>query len=183
MNLNNFTIKAQEAIQKAIGIAQSANQQIIEPAHLLKALMLVGENITSFLFQKLSVNMRNLELALDREIESYPKVSGGEPMLSRESNSVMQKAAEYASKMGDQYVSLEHLLLALLSEKSTASQMLKDAGVTQKHLEKAIGELRNGEKVTSQSAEDTYQSLSKYAENLIEKAREGKLDPVIGRDE
>ncbi|MDD3728042.1 MAG: ATP-dependent chaperone ClpB, partial [Dysgonamonadaceae bacterium] len=183
MNYNNFTIKAQEALQKAITLAQSANQQIIEPAHLLKALMLVGENITHFIFQKLTVNTRNLELALDREIESYPKVLGGEPMLSRETNAIMQKAADYASKMGDQYVSLEHLLLALLSEKSTASQMLKDAGVTEKHLQMAIDELRKGEKVTSQSAEDTYQSLSKYAENLIEKARDGKLDPVIGRDE
>ena len=183
MNYNNFTIKAQEALQKAITLAQSANQQIIEPTHLLKALMVIDENITSFLFQKLAVNARNLELALNKEIESYPKVSGGEPMLSRESNAVMQKAADFASKMGDQYVTLEHLLLSLLSEKSTASQMMKDAGVTQKHLEKAISELRNGEKVTSQSAEDTYQSLSKYAENLIEKAREGKLDPVIGRDE
>lgn len=183
MNYNNFTIKAQEALQKAITLAQSANQQIIEPTHLLKALMVIDENITSFLFQKLAVNARNLELALNKEIESYPKVSGGEPMLSRESNAVMQKAADFASKMGDQYVSLEHLLLSLLSEKSTASQMMKDAGVTQKHLEKAISELRNGEKVTSQSAEDTYQSLGKYAENLIEKAREGKLDPVIGRDE
>ena len=124
-----------------------------------------------------------MELALDREIESYPKVSGGEPMLTRETNQVMQKAADYASKMGDQYVSLEHLLLSLLSEKSTASQMLKDAGVTQNHLQMAIDELRKGEKVTSQSAEDTYQSLSKYAENLIEKARDGKLDPVIGRDD
>ena len=183
MNYNNFTIKAQEALQKAITLAQSANQQIIEPAHLLKALMLVGENITHFIFQKLTVNTRNLELALDREIESYPKVLGGEPMLSRETNAIMQKAADYASKMGDQYVSLEHLLLALLSEKSTASQMLKDVGVTEKHLQMAIDELRKGEKVTSQSAEDTYQSLSKYAENLIEKARDGKLDPVIGRDE
>ena len=183
MNYNNFTIKAQEALQKAITLAQSANQQIIEPSHLLKALMLVGENITSFLFNKLTVNTRNLELALDREIESYPKVSGGEPILSRETNAVMQKAADYASKMGDEYVSLEHLLLSLLSEKSTASSMLKDAGVNQKHLQMAIDELRKGEKVTSQSAEDTYQSLSKYAENLIEKARDGKLDPVIGRDE
>ena len=183
MNYNNFTIKAQEALQKAITLAQTANQQIIEPTHLLKALMLVGENITSFLFNKLGVNARNLELALDREIESYPKVSGGDPMLSRETNAVMQKAADFASKMGDQYVSLEHLLLAILSEKSTASQMLKDAGVTQNHLQLAIDELRKGEKVTSQSAEDTYQSLSKYAENLIEKARDGKLDPVIGRDE
>ena len=183
MNYNNFTIKAQEALQKAIGLAQSANQQIIEPTHLLKALMLVGENITSFLFSKLSVNTRNLQLALDKEIESYPKVSGGNPMLSRETNAVMQKAADFASKMGDQYVSLEHLLLAILNQKSTASQMLKDAGVTQNHLQMAIDELRKGEKVTSQSAEDTYQSLSKYAENLIDKAREGKLDPVIGRDE
>ena len=183
MNYNNFTIKAQEALQKAITLAQKNNQQMIEPAHLLKALMLVGENITNFLFNKLSVNSRNLELALDREIESYPKVSGGDPMLSRETNAVMQKAADYASKMDDQYVSLEHLLLALLSEKSTASQMLEDAGVTQRHLQMAIDELRKGEKVTSQSVEDTYQSLSKYAENLIEKARDGKLDPVIGRDE
>ncbi|MGV8962774.1 MAG: ATP-dependent chaperone ClpB [Candidatus Saccharimonadaceae bacterium] len=183
MNYNNFTIKAQEALQKAISLAQSGNQQMIEPTHLLKALMLVGENITNFLFQKLTVNIRNLDLALDREIESYPKVSGGEPMLSRETNAVMQKASDYASKMGDEYVSLEHLLLALLSERSTASQMMKDAGVTQKHLELAINELRKGEKVTSQSAEDTYQSLSKYAENLTDKAREGKLDPVIGRDE
>ena len=183
MNYNNFTIKAQEALQKAISLAQTANQQIIEPTHLLKALMLVGENITSFLFSKLTVNTRNLELVLDREIESYPKVSGGEPILSRETNTLMQKAADYASKMGDQYVSLEHLLLSLLSENSTASQMLKDAGVTQKHLQMAIDELRKGEKVTSQTAEDTYQSLSKYAENLTDKAREGKLDPVIGRDE
>ena len=183
MNYNNFTIKAQEALQKAITLAQSANQQIIEPAHLLKAIMLVGENITNFLFSKLSVNSRNLELALDREIKSYPKVSGGDPMLSRETNAVMQKSAHFASTMGDQYVSLEHLLLAILSEKSTASQMLKDAGVIQKHLQLAIDELRKGEKVTSQSAEDTYQSLSKYAENLTEKAREGKLDPVIGRDD
>ena len=183
MNYNNFTIKAQEALQKAIALAQSANQQIIEPAHLLKAVMMVGENITSFLFSKLSVNARNLELALDREIASYPKVSGGDPMLSREANAVMQKATDFASKMGDQYVSLEHLLLAILSEKSTASQMLKDAGVSQNDLQKAINELRKGEKVTSQSAEDTYQSLSKYAENLTEKAREGRLDPVIGRDD
>ena len=113
MNYNNFTIKAQEALQKAITLAQSANQQIIEPTHLLKALMVIDENITSFLFQKLAVNARNLELALNKEIESYPKVSGGEPMLSRESNAVMQKAADFASKMGDQYVSLEHLLLSL----------------------------------------------------------------------
>ena len=183
MNYNNFTIKAQEALQKAITLAQSANQQMIEPTHLLKAVMLVGENVTSFLFNKLSVNARNLELALDKEIASYPKVSGGDPMLSRETNTVMQKAADYASKMGDEYVSLEHLLLSLLSEKSIASQMMKDAGVTQKHLQMAIDELRKGEKVTSPSAEDTYQSLSKYAENLIDKAREGKLDPVIGRDE
>ena len=183
MNYNNFTIKAQEALQKAINLAQTGNQQMIEPTHLLKAIMMVGENITNFLFNKLSVNSRNLELALDREIESYPKVSGGEPMLTRETNQVMQKAADYANKMGDQYVSLEHLLLSILSEKSTASQMLKDAGVTQNHLQMAIDELRKGEKVTSQSAEDTYQSLSKYAENLIEKARDGKLDPVIGRDD
>ncbi len=186
MNFNNFTIKAQEAVQKAINLAQGNNQQMIEPAHLLKGgVMLVGENVTGFLFQKLGgVNGRNLEKVVDSEIESYPpRVSGGEPMLSREANAVFQKAADYASKMGDQFVSLEHLLLAILSEKNSASQMMKDAGISLSQLQSAIRDLRQGEKVTSQSAEDTYQSLGKYAVNLAEQARNGKLDPVIGRDE
>ena len=183
MNFNNFTIKAQEAVQKAIDLAQGNNQQMIEPAHLLKGVMLVGENVTSFLFQKLGVNVGQLEMVLDREIESYPRVSGGEPMLSRETNAVLQKAADFTSKMGDQFVSVEHLLMALLNEKNSASQMMKDAGISLNQLQQAIEELRKGTKVTSQSAEETYQSLGKYAVNLTERARNGKLDPVIGRDE
>ncbi|MDO5665682.1 MAG: ATP-dependent chaperone ClpB [Bacteroidia bacterium] len=183
MNFNNFTIKAQETVQKAIELVQANNQQMIEPSHVLKGTMLVGENVTSFLFQKLGVNMPSLESAVDKEIESYPRVSGGEPMLSRETNAVFAKAGDFASKMGDQYVSIEHLLLALVSERSKTSDTMKALGVSQTQLEKAIQELRKGEKVTSQSAEDTYQSLSKYAINLTERARNGKLDPVIGRDE
>lgn len=183
MNFNNFTIKAQEAVQKAIDLAQGNNQQMIEPAHLLKGVMLVGENVTSFLFQKLGVNVRQLETVLDREIESFPRVSGGEPMLSRESNAVLQKATDFTGKMGDQFVSIEHLLMALLSEKNSASLFMKDAGVSLTQLQAAVQELRKGEKVTSQTAEETYQSLGKYAVNLTERARNGKLDPVIGRDE
>ncbi|MCC8171336.1 MAG: ATP-dependent chaperone ClpB [Parabacteroides sp.] len=183
MNLNNFTIKAQEAIQQAVQLVTQRNQQVVEPAHILKGVMLTGESVVNFLFQKLGVNIANLNAVLDRQIDSYPKVSGGEPYLSRESNAVLQKAIDYSSKMGDQYVSLEHILLALLTERSTASDILKDAGVTEKDLRAAIDELRKGNKVTSQSAEDTYNALSKYAINLNERARSGKLDPVIGRDD
>ncbi|MCS2892450.1 ATP-dependent chaperone ClpB [Parabacteroides faecis] len=183
MNLNNFTIKSQEAVQQAVQLVQKNNQQVIEPVHLLKAVIMTGESITNFLFQKLGVNIQNLNMVLDRQIESYPKVSGGEPYLSSESNAVLQKAIDYSGKMGDQYVSLEHIILALFTVKSTASQILKDAGVAEKELEKAIEELRKGNKVTSQSAEDTYDSLNKYAINLNERARSGKLDPVIGRDD
>ena len=183
MNFNNFTIKAQEAVQQAVQMVTQNNQQAIEPTHLLKAVMLTGESVTNFIFQKLGVNMRNLVQVLDREIQSYPKVSGGEPYLSGDTNKVLQKAIDYSSKMGDQYVSLEPIILALFTEKSTASQMLKDAGVTEKELRLAIEELRKGNKVTSQSAEDTYEALSKYAINLNERARNGKLDPVIDRDE
>ena len=183
MNFNNFTIKAQEAVQQAAQMVTQNNQQAIEPTHLLKAVMLTGESVTNFIFQKLGVNTRNLVQVLDREIQSYPKVSGGEPYLSGDTNKVLQKAIDYSSKMGDQYVSLEPIILALFTEKSTASQMLKDAGVTEKELRLAIEELRKGNKVTSQSAEDTYEALSKYAINLNERARNGKLDPVIGRDE
>ncbi len=183
MNFNNFTIKAQEAVQKAIELAQANNQQMIETAHVLKGVMSVGENVTNFLFQKLGVNIRSLETALDKELETYPRVSGGDPMLSRETNAVFQKAADFATRMGDQYVSIEHLLLALVSERSKTSDAMKAHGIAQNQLEKAIQELRKGEKVTSQSAEDTYQSLGKYAINLTERARNGKLDPVIGRDD
>ena len=183
MNLNSFTIKSQEAVQQAVQLVQKNNQQVIEPVHLLKAVIMTGESITNFLFQKLGVNIQNLNMTLERQIESYPKVSGGEPYLSNESNAVLQKAIDCSGKMGDQYVSLEHIILALFAVKSTASQMLKDAGVTEKELEMAIEELRKGNKVTSQSAEDTYDSLNKYAINLNERARSGKLDPVIGRDD
>lgn len=183
MNFNNFTIKAQEAVQKAIEIAQGNNQQMIEPSHILKAIMIVGENVTSFLFNKLGVNSQNLERVIDAEIESLPRVSGGDPMLSRDTNAVFQKAANFTSKMGDQFVSLEHILLAIIDEKNSASKMMKDAGISINQLQAAINDLRKGEKVTSQTAEDTYQALNKYAINLIERAREGKLDPVIGRDE
>ena len=183
MNLNNFTIKAQEAVQQAVQLVTKNNQQVIEPVHLLKAVIMTGESLTNFIFQKLGVNAQNLNMVLDRQIESYPKVSGGEPYLSSESNTVLQKAIDYSSKMGDQYVSLEPIILALFTEKSTASQILKDAGVTEKELRQAIEELRKGNKVTSQSAEETYDALGKYAINLNERARSGKLDPVIGRDE
>ncbi len=183
MNFNNFTIKAQEALQKAIEIAQGKNQQMIEPIHILKAIMIVGDNVTSFLFNKLGVNSHNLEKVVDAEIESLPRVSGGDPMLGRETNAVFQKAADFTSKMGDQFVSVEHILLAILDEKNSASRMMKDTGISLDHLQAAINDLRKGEKVTSQTAEDTYQALNKYAVNLIERARDGKLDPVIGRDE
>ena len=183
MNLNNFTIKSQEAVQKAVELVTRQNQQSIEATHLLKAVILTGESVVNFLFQKLGINLQGLNAALDRKIASYPKVEGGEPYLSREANAVLQKAVDYCGKMGDQYVSLEHIILALFSEGSDASQMLKDAGMTEKELRAAIDELRKGNRVTSQSAEDTYDSLSKYAINLNERARSGKLDPVIGRDE
>ena len=183
MNLNNFTIKSQEAVQKAVELVGQQNQQSIEATHLLKAVILTGESVVNFLFQKLGINPQGLNAALDRKIASYPKVEGGEPYLSREANAVLQKAVDYCGKMGDQYVSLEHIILALFSEGSDASQMLKDAGMTEKELRAAIDELRKGNRVTSQSAEDTYDSLSKYAINLNERARSGKLDPVIGRDE
>lgn len=183
MNLNNFTIKSQEAVQQSVQLVSQRGQQVIEAAHILKAVILTGESVVNFLFQKLGVSVQNLQMVLDRQLDSYPKVSGGEPYLSSEANAVLQKAIEYSGKMGDQYVSLEHILLALLTEKSVASSMLKDAGVTEKELRLAISELRKGNNVTSQSAEDTYNSLNKYAINLNERARSGKLDPVIGRDD
>ena len=183
MNFNNFTIKSQEAVQQSVQLVSQRGQQVIEAAHILKAVIMTGESVVNFLFQKLGVNVQNLQMVLDRQLDSYPKVSGGEPYLSSEANAVLQKAIEYSGKMGDQYVSLEHILLALLTEKSVASSMLKDAGVTEKELRLAIAELRKGNNVTSQSAEDTYNSLNKYAINLNERARSGKLDPVIGRDD
>ena len=183
MNFNNFTIKAQEAVQEAVNLAQSRGQQAIEPVHLLRSVMKTGENVTNFIFQKLGMNAGQIALVLDKQIESLPKVSGGEPYLSRETNDVLQKAAQYSKEMNDEFVSLEPILLALLTVKSTASTILKDAGMTERELRGAISELRKGDRVTSQSSEDTYQALEKYAINLNEAARSGKLDPVIGRDE
>ena len=183
MNLNNFTIKSQEAVQQAVQLATQNGQQAIEAVHLLKGVIMTGESVTNFIFQKLGVNIQNLNRVLDAQISSLPKVSGGEPYLSSEANTVLQKAIGYSSKMGDQYVSLEPIILALFTEKSTASQILKDAGMTENELRQAIEELRKGNKVTSQSAEDTYDALGKYAINLNERDRSGKLDPVIGRDD
>ena len=183
MTFDKFTIKAQEAIQEAVNLVQARGQQAIEPEHLLAGILKVGENVTNFLFQKLGVNSRQIEQVLESQIASLPKVQGGEPYLSRESNEVLTRAQDYASKGGDEFVSLEPMLLALLTVKSTASRILKDAGITEKELASAVNELRKGEKVTSQNSEDTYQALNKYAKNLIEEARSGKLDPVIGRDE
>ena len=183
MNFNNFTIKSQEALQKAVEITKEKGQQAIEPAHILLSAIMAGENVTNFLFQKLGANSGHLTSILSKEIDSYPKVSGGEPYLSRESNTDLGKAADYAKKMGDQFVSVEHLLLGILSGNSSAARILKDAGITEKGLQAAINELRKGSNVTSQSAEDTYQSLEKYAINLTVRAKDGKLDPVIGRDD
>ena len=172
MNFNNFTIKSQEAIQSAVDLVQRKGQQQIS-----------GENVVKYIFQKLNVNASLVETAIGKEIDHLPKVTGGEPYLSRESNAVLQAAIDTANKMGDEYVTLEHLLLALFSVNSAVSRILKDAGVTEKELKMAISELRGGQKATSQSSEENYQSLSKYAIDLNDAARNGKLDPVIGRDE
>ena len=161
MNFNNFTIKSQEAVQQAIQLVQSRGQQVIEPEHLLAGVLKVGENVTNFIFQKLGMNGQQVATVLDRQIASLPKVSGGEPYLSRSANEALQKAVEYSKGLGDEYVSLEAMLLAILNVKSNAGTILKDAGMNDKDLRSAINELRQGQNVTSQSSEDTYQSLSK----------------------
>lgn len=183
MNFNSFTIKSQEAIQKAIEFTRSAHQQQIEPVHILKGLVDKGEALTNFIFQKIGANPANISRMIEEGISRLPKVSGGEPYLSRESNNVLQKSLDIAKKQGDEYVTLEAILLALFVVNSTASKILKDAGLTENELNAAIAELRKGKKATDQSAEDTYNALNKYAINLNERAREGKLDPVIGRDD
>lgn len=183
MNFNNFTTKSQEAIQQAQQIAQGFGHQQIENEHILKAIFEVDENVIPFILKKLNVNLSTLKQILDKQLESFPKVSGGDIMLSREANKTVIEASNIAKKMGDEYVSIEHLLLAILNSKSGIAQSLKDQGVTEKGMKAAIQELRGGEKVTSQSAEETYNSLNKYAKNLNQLARDGKLDPVIGRDE
>lgn len=185
MNFDNFTIKAQQAVQQAVDSAQQNGQQAITPVHLLAGVLAVGENVTKFIFGKLGVNERSLQAAVHQELSRQPRVSGGSasPYLDQEANAVALKAQDLARKVGDTYVGLEPMLQALLEVKSVAAQMLKDAGVTADGLKKAIEELRGGQKATSQSSEDTYQALEKYARNLVEEARNGKLDPVIGRDE
>lgn len=183
MNFNNFTIKVQEIVQKSIELTRQFEQQQVEPLHLLKALMIEGESVTNFVFRKLGANLHLVTTQLDKEIATLPKVSGGEIMFSRESNDVMQKSFEYSKHLGDEYVSLECLLMGILQTNTKASQILKDAGVNENELKLVISDLRKGKTVSNQSAEDSYQALSKYAINLNDSARTGKLDPVIGRDE
>lgn len=183
MTLDRFTIKAQEAIQAGINKAQSLDQQTIEPIHLLSGIMEKGRDVTGYLFQKIGINQELVVSATDSQLQHLPRVSGGQPYLSNDSNAVIQKAISYSQEMGDEFVSIEPLLLALLCVNSTASRILKDAGCTEKELRKAIEALRQGQKVQSQSGDENYQALDKYAQNLVEKARQGKLDPVIGRDE
>ena len=183
MNFNNFTIKSQEAIQKAVEITKAEGNQAIEPVHLLKGVMSEGESLINFIFSKVGANIQGLARQVDAQIASLPKVSGGEPYLSRSSNDVLQKALDIAKKQGDEYVTLEALLMAIFAIDTPASTILKDAGLSEKELQGAVNELRKGKKATDQSAEDTYNALSKYAINLNERAREGKLDPVIGRDD
>jgi ATP-dependent Clp protease ATP-binding subunit ClpB len=183
MQLDNFTIKSQEALQQAFTIAQGYQQQSIENGHLLKGILTQGESISNFLLKKLNVNPLSFQQVLDKIIESYPKVTGGEPYLSKETNSVVQKSIHISKEMGDQFVSIEHLLLGILLAGGSVSQLMKDNGITEKELKLAIQDLRKGSKVDSQTAEDTYNSLNRFAINLIEQARAGKLDPVIGRDD
>ena len=183
MTFDKFTIKAQEAVQSAINIAQRNGQQTIEPVHILAGVMEKGKDVINYVFQKLGVNAQAVQSAIQNEMSHLPKVSGGEPYLSSETNQVMQRTMDISQKMGDEFVSIEPMLLALLAVNSTASRILKDAGCTEKEMTAAINDLRQGQKVQSQSGDENYQSLQKYARNLIEDARAGKLDPVIGRDE
>ena len=183
MNFNNFTIKSQEVVQKAVQLTRSSGNQAVEPEHLLKALIAEGDAVVRFIFQKLDINPMNVEKALETAMQRLPRVSGGEPYLSSDASKVLEKANEIASKGGDQYVTVEAILMALFEVKSTVSSILKDAGMSHDDLKAAIDELRKGKNATSQSAEEQYNALSKYAINLNERARQGKLDPVIGRDD
>ena len=183
MTLENFTIKAQEAVQNAVNTARQNGQQVIEPVHLLKGVMEKGKDVVNFIFQKLGVNAAHVGTLIDNEIQHLPRVQGGEPYLSRETNEVMMKAMDHSKQLGDEFVSIEPILLALLEVNSTASRILKDAGMNSNDVMKAVQELRQGQKVQSMSGDENFQSLSKYAKNLVEEARAGKLDPVIGRDD
>ena len=183
MTFDKFTIKAQEAVQEAVNTAQQNGQQSIEPVHLLKGVMVKAKDVAGYIFQKLGANASQIEMVVDSEIKRLPRVQGGQPYLSNDANTVLQRAQDFAQKNGDEFTSVEPLLLTLLQVSSTASRILKDAGMTEAETVKAIQELRQGQKVQSQSGDENYQSLSKYAKNLVEEARQGKLDPVIGRDE
>lgn len=183
MTFDKFTIKAQEAVQEAVNTAQQNGQQSIEPVHLLKGVMVKAKDVAGYIFQKLGANASQIEMVVDSEIKRLPRVQGGQPYLSNDTNMVLQRAQDFAQKNGDEFTSVEPLLLALLQVSSTASRILKDAGMTEAETVKAIQELRQGQKVQSPSGDENYQSLSKYAKNLVEEARQGKLDPVIGRDE
>ena len=183
MNFNNFTIKSQEAIQQAQQLAQEMGHQQIENEHIFKAITMVDENVTPFLLKKLNINLNLFNQILDNTLQSFPKVSGGDFMLSREAGKTVNEASSIAKKMNDEFVSIEHLILAIFKSSSKVAQILKDQGATEKGLNAAISELRQGDRVTSQSAEETYNSLDKYAKNLNKLAEDGKLDPVIGRDE
>jgi ATP-dependent Clp protease ATP-binding subunit ClpB len=183
MTFDKYTIKAQEAVQEALNIAQRANQQTIEPVHLMLGIIAKGKDVVNFVFQKLGVNEMQIEKLLSEEMSHLPKVQGGQPYLSNDTNNVLQNAENISKKMGDEFVSIEPILLSLLTTKSTVSNILKDAGCTENEMRKAVDELRQGKKVQSQSGDENYQALSKYAINLVEAARSGKLDPVIGRDD
>ncbi|MDD5896059.1 MAG: ATP-dependent chaperone ClpB [Prevotellaceae bacterium] len=183
MTFDKFTIKAQETVQEAVNLAQSSGQQSIEAVHLLKAIMTKAKDVSAFIFQKIGVNANQVDMLVTQEISHLPRVQGGQPYLSNDTNNILQKAVDISQKMGDQFVSVEPMLLAILNTNTTASRILKDAGCSEREMQKAIEELRQGQKVQSQSADDNYQSLSKYAKNLVEEARQGKLDPVIGRDD
>ena len=183
MTFDKFTIKAQEAVQEAVNTAQRAGQQTIEPVHLLAGMMNKGKDVCDFIFRKTGVNPQQIQTLVDSEIQHLPKVSGGEPYFSNDTAKVLQQAQDVAGKMGDEFVSIEPMLIALLKGNNTAARILKDAGLSEEMVRKAVGELRQGQKVQSQSADDNYQALAKYARNLVEDARQGKLDPVIGRDE
>lgn len=183
MNFNNFTIKAQEVVQHAIEVATANHNQIIEPGHLLQGLFSQSENVVGFLLRKLGVNVPTIERNLQQIIDKYPKVTGGEPSLSNYSNRALQKAIDYSKKLGDQYVSVENILLGILDVGDSVAKLLKDNGVNEKDLIAAIKELRKGATVDNQSAEETFNALERFAINLNDQARSGKLDPVIGRDD
>ena len=183
MTFDKFTIKAQEVVQEAVNIAQRSGQQSIEPVHILKGVLQKAKDVATYIFQKLGVNASQIDTVVDTEIQRLPRVQGGQPYLSNDANAVLQRAQDFATKNGDEFTSVEPILLALLQVNSTASRILKDAGMTEAETVKAINELRQGQKVQSQSGDENYQSLAKYAKNLVEEARQGKLDPVIGRDE